>query len=64
MLGIDSSVMVHRLNVSPSFPPICQKKRVFAQERDRVIAEEVYYEKTSFIISQSLFYYKVMLFGL
>ena len=42
MLGIDSSVMVHRLNVSPSFPPIRQKKRVFAQERDRVIAEEVY----------------------
>ena len=30
MLGIDASVMVHRLNVSPSFPPICQKKWVFA----------------------------------
>ena len=41
MLGIDPSVMVHRLNVSPSFPSICQKKRVFAQERDKVIAEEV-----------------------
>ena len=41
MPGIDSSVMVHRLNVSPSFPPIRQKKRVFAQERDRAIAEEV-----------------------
>ena len=26
MLGIDPSVMVHRLNVSPSFPPIRQKK--------------------------------------
>ena len=25
-LGIDPSVMVHRLNVSPSFPPIRQKK--------------------------------------
>ena len=25
----------------PSFPPIRQKKRVFAQERDRAIAEEV-----------------------
>ena len=24
--GIDPSVMVHRLNVSPSFPPIRQKK--------------------------------------
>ena len=41
MLGIDPSVMVHRLNVSPSFPPIWQKKRVFAQERDKAIADEV-----------------------
>ena len=29
---IDPSVMVHRLNVSPTFPPIRQKKRVFALE--------------------------------
>ena len=41
MLGIDPLVIVHRLNVSPSFPPIRQKKRVFAPERDRVIAEKV-----------------------
>ena len=41
MPGIAPSVMVHRLNVSPSFPPIRQKKWVFAQERDRAIAEEV-----------------------
>ena len=34
MPGIDPSVMVHRLNVSPAFPPIRQKKRVFAPERD------------------------------
>ena len=40
MHGIDPSIMVHRLNVSPS-PLIYQKKRVFAQERDRAIAEEV-----------------------
>ena len=33
--------MVHKLNVSPSFPPIRQKKRVFTLERDRSIAEEV-----------------------
>ena len=33
--------MVHRLNVSPSFPPIRQKKRVFAPERDQAIAEEI-----------------------
>ena len=41
MLGIDPSVMVHRLNVSPSIPPVRQKKRVFAPERDQAIAEEV-----------------------
>ena len=33
--------MVHKLNVSSSFPPIQQKKRVFAQERDKAIAKEV-----------------------
>ena len=41
MIGIDPSIIVHKLNVSPSFPPIPQKKLVFAQERDRAIAEEV-----------------------
>ena len=41
MPGIDPSVMVHRLNVSPFFPPIRQKKRVFAPERDRAITEEI-----------------------
>ena len=41
MPGIDFSVIIHRLNVSPSFSPVRQKKRVFAQERDKVIAEEV-----------------------
>ena len=41
MPGINPLVMIHRLNVSPSFPPIRQKKRVFAPERDRAIAEEV-----------------------
>ena len=41
MPGIDPSVMVHKLNVSPSFPPVRQKKRVFAWERDKAIAEEV-----------------------
>ena len=34
MLGIDSSVITHRLNVCPSSKPMRQKKRVFApQER-------------------------------
>ena len=32
MQGIDPSVMVHRLNVSPDFSPIRQKKIVFAPE--------------------------------
>ena len=41
MPGIDPSVMVHRLNVSPAFPFIRQKKRVFAPERDQAIVEEV-----------------------
>ena len=41
MPGIDPSVMVHRLNVSLAFPPVRQKKRVFAPERDQAIAEEV-----------------------
>ena len=41
MLGINPSVIVHKLNVSPSFSPIRQKKHVFAQERDKAIAEEV-----------------------
>ena len=41
MSGIDPSVIVHRLNVLPSFSPIRQKKQVFAQERDKAIAEEV-----------------------
>ena len=41
MLGIDPSVMVHRLNVSLSFPIIRKKKQMFVQERDQAIAEEV-----------------------
>ena len=41
MLGIDPSIIVHKLNVSPSSPPIRQRKQVFAQERDKAIVEEV-----------------------
>ena len=41
MPRIDPSVIVHRLNVLPSFPPIRQKKRVFTPERDQAIAEKV-----------------------
>ena len=32
MLGIDPSVIVHRLNVNPTSSPIRQKSRVFAPE--------------------------------
>ena len=42
MPGIDPSIIVHKLNVPPSFSPIRQKKWVFAQERDKAIAEEVH----------------------
>ena len=41
MPRIDPSVIVHRLNVNPASSRIRQKKRVFAQERDKAIAEEV-----------------------
>ena len=41
MLGIDPSVITHRLNVHPSFKPVRQKKMVFAPERDNAIKEEV-----------------------
>ena len=41
MPGIDPSFIVHRLNVNPASLPIQQKKRVFAQERDKAIVEEV-----------------------
>ena len=32
MPGIDPSIIVHKLNVLPSFPLVRQKKRVFARE--------------------------------
>ena len=41
MLGIDPSVITHRLNVYPFSKPIRQKKRVFAPKRDKAIKEEV-----------------------
>jgi len=42
MPGIDPLVMVHKLNVSPSFLPVRQKKRVFVPERNQAIAEKVH----------------------
>ena len=41
MGGIDPTVITHRLNVSPSFKPVKQKRRSFALERQKAINEEV-----------------------
>ena len=41
MGGIDPMVITHKLNVSPSFKPIKQKRRSFAPERQKAINEEV-----------------------
>lgn len=41
MPGIDPLVMVHKLNVDPSYKPIKQRRRTFAPERNQAIAEEV-----------------------
>ena len=35
MPGIDPSIIVHRININPDSSPVRQKKRVFAQERDK-----------------------------
>ena len=42
MPGIDPRVITHRLNVSSSFKPIRQNKRVFAPERENAIKDEVH----------------------
>ena len=41
MPRIDPSVITHQLNVYPFSKPVCQKKRVFAPERDKTIKEEI-----------------------
>ena len=41
MGGIDPIIITHRLNVSPSFKPVKQKRRSFAPERQKAINEEV-----------------------
>ena len=41
MGGIDHAVIMHRLNVSPSFKPIKQKRRIFVPERQKAMNEEV-----------------------
>ena len=41
MGGIDPIIITHRLNVSPSFKPVKQKRRSFAPKRQKAINEEV-----------------------
>ena len=41
MGGIDPTIITHRLNVSPSFKPVKQKRRSFEPERKKTINEEV-----------------------
>ncbi|KAI3747104.1 hypothetical protein L6452_09549 [Arctium lappa] len=41
MVGIDPSIISHKLNIDPSFKPIQQKRRKFAPERNKVINDEV-----------------------
>ena len=41
MGGIDPSIITHRLNVSPSFKLVKQKRRSFTSERQKAINEEV-----------------------
>ena len=41
MGGIDPTIITHRLNVSPSFKPVKQKRRSFAPKRKKAINEEV-----------------------
>ena len=41
MGGIDPTIITHKLNASPSFKPVKQKRRSFALERQKEINEEV-----------------------
>ena len=41
MGGINPTVITHRLNASPSFKPVKQKRRSFALERQKAINEQV-----------------------
>ncbi|XP_059671018.1 uncharacterized protein LOC132316557 [Cornus florida] len=41
MPGIDPSVSCHSLNVNPNARPVKQKQRLFAPERNQIIAKEV-----------------------
>ncbi|KAL0427277.1 UNVERIFIED_CONTAM: hypothetical protein Slati_2902500 [Sesamum latifolium] len=73
LTGIDPSVIVHTLNVDPTYPPVKQKKRHFGPAKDKVIQDEGYHQimlnpddqkRVSFITSGGTYCYVVMPFGL
>ncbi|KAI3758462.1 hypothetical protein L6452_06025 [Arctium lappa] len=41
MVGIDPSIISHKLNIDPSFKPVQQKRRKFVPERNKIINDEV-----------------------
>ena len=41
MTGINLDAMVHQLKVDPGHPPVKQKRRKFAAERNQIINEEI-----------------------
>ena len=41
MTGIDPEIITHRLQVDPDYPPVRQKRRKFAPERNKIVNEEV-----------------------
>ncbi|GAA0148198.1 hypothetical protein LIER_07711 [Lithospermum erythrorhizon] len=41
MPGIDPAVAIHKLYIDPTFSPIKQKKRLFNDEKNTAIREEV-----------------------
>ncbi|KAI3667466.1 hypothetical protein L6452_42524 [Arctium lappa] len=41
MVGIDPSIISHKLNIDPSFKPVQQKRRKFGPERNKVMNDEV-----------------------
>ena len=43
ILGIDPSMAEHKLNIDPKYPPVRQKKRRFAPERNKIVSDGVDY---------------------
>ena len=39
--GVDPEMAMHSLNIDPKFPPVRQKKRRFAPERNKIVSDEV-----------------------